>query len=366
VQGLVAREPRVGRSRVEDRQAGVRAVRYAKRHGAVDRHDRRRVELGQGLVERRDLRPVGAVEVRRLGVQRGDRRLDHVGTGAPQLQRADERGAAVCDPARVPARAVLILERDEVAGRVHACGSPRVGEQQQREQPERFGLVGHELREQPGEADRLLAQVAPHRQLPARGAVALGVEEVDHAQDTGEALGEQLVRRHAERDRGVGDLAARAGQAPFHGLLAGQERTGDLRHRQAGDAAERERHPRLCRERGMAAGEDHAQLVVLQRGLVEVDVVAHGLMHEIGSTGGRHAVVAEPVERLAPRGRGDPGARTVRHAATVPLDRRGDERVLDGVLGEREVAAEPARDGAEHGGPLVAERLLERLHFSSS
>src|SRR5437667_208624 len=61
----------------------------------------------------------------------------------------------------------------------------------------------------------------------------------------------------------------------------------------------------------MAAGEDHAQLVVLQRGLIEVDVVARGLMREIGSTGGGHAVVPEPVERLAPRGRGEPGARTV-------------------------------------------------------
>src|ERR671915_257191 len=116
----------------------------------------------------------------------------------------------------------------------------------------------------------------------------------------------------------------------------------------------------------MAAGEDHAQLVVLQCGHVEVDVVAHGLMREIGSMCGGHAVLTEPVERLAPRCGGEPGARTVRHAAAVPLDCRGDERVLDGVLGEREVAAEPARDGGEHSGPLVAERLLERPHVSSS
>ena len=38
VHGLVAREPRVGRGGVKDRQAGVRAVRQADRHGAVDRH----------------------------------------------------------------------------------------------------------------------------------------------------------------------------------------------------------------------------------------------------------------------------------------------------------------------------------------
>ena len=75
----------------------------------------------------------------------------------------------------------------------------------------------------------------------------------------------------------------------------------------------------------MAAHEQHAQLVVLQRGAFEVEVelvVAH-VLHQIGGAGGGDAVVAQAVERLrqavvvshAPGGparRGD------------PLDRRGN------------------------------------------
>ena len=54
--------------------------------------------------------------------------------------------------------------------------------------------------------------------------------------------------------------------------------------------------------------------------------------------------MAQAVERLAPRRRRQPRAGALRRAAAVPLDRRGDERVLDDVLGQREVAVQPARD----------------------
>ena len=111
----------------------------------------------------------------------------------------------------------------------------------------------------------------------------------------------------------------------------------------------------------MAAGEEQLQLVVLQRGLVEeLEVVAHVSIHQLGSVRGGDALVAQAVERLAPRGRRQPGAGTVRGAAAVPLDRRGHERVLDDVLGEREIAVQAARDRRQDRGALVAVRPLER------
>ena len=80
--------------------------------------------------------------------------------------------------------------------------------------------------------------------------------------------------------------------------------------------------------------------------------------------------MAQAVERPAPRGGGQPGAGAVGHAAALPLDRRGDERVLHDVLGEREVAVQPPRDGGQDGGALVAEGALERargrVHASSN
>ena len=107
----------------------------------------------------------------------------------------------------------------------------------------------------------------------------------------------------------------------------------------------------------MAAGEQHRQLVVLQRGVVVLELGAHRHVRRVG---GGHPVVAQAVERLAPRRRRQPRAGALGSAAAVPVDRRGDERVLHDVLGQREVAVEPARDGGQHGGALVAVRPLER------
>ena len=166
-------------------------------------------------------------------------------------------------------------------------------------------------------------------------------------------------------------LRPRADEAPLHRALARQEGARDLGHREPGDAAQRQRHARLGGERRVAAHEEHPELVVVHRRALEVvrGVVAHGF-HQVGRVGRGDAIVAQAVERLTPRGRGQPGARTVRYAAAIPLDRRCDEGVLDDVLGEREVAVQPPRDVGQHGGALVAIRPLERAgrcaHVSSS
>jgi hypothetical protein len=73
------------------------------------------------------------------------------------------------------------------------------------------------------------------------------------------------------------------------------------------------------------------------------------------------AVMAQAIEGPAPRGHRQPRARAVGHAATVPLDRRGDERVLEDVLGEREVAVQAPRDERQHRPALVAVSPLERV-----
>ena len=244
--------------------------------------------------------------------------------------------------------------------RAEARRPSRVREQQEREQAERLALVRHEPREQPGEPDRLLAEIAADRLGALGRRVALGVDEGDDAEHAVQALGEQLVGWYAEGDAGVGDLPARAGEAPLHGGLARQERARDLGDREAADAAQGQCHPRLGGQRGVAAREDHPQPVVLQRGAVELQL--HDirlLLHELGRVGGGDALVAQPVQRAAPRRRGQPRAGALRHAAAVPVDRRGHERVLHDVLRERQVAAEAVRDRREDRRTLGAERLLQ-------
>ncbi len=62
---------------------------------------------------------------------------------------------------------------------------------------------------------------------------------------------------------------------------------------------------------------------------------------------GQHLAAPQPVDRPVPGGRRDPGAGVVRHAALRPRLERRDEGILDGLLGEVEVAEDPdqRRDG---------------------
>ena len=113
----------------------------------------------QLAVELGDLRPIGPLEARRARVQGGDRRLQLVGPGPPQPQRAVEQAQALGDRVRVPARAVLVGRGRRLARRAGAGRPPRVVQQHQRQQAEHLGVVGHQRGEQPAEADRLGAQL---------------------------------------------------------------------------------------------------------------------------------------------------------------------------------------------------------------
>ena len=171
----------------------------------------------QPAVQRGDLRPVDLL----LAVQRGDRRLQLVGAGAAQAQRAVELRAALGERAGVPARAVLVGQGDVAAVAGHARVAARVVDEHERQQPGGLGVVGHELREQAAEADRLDAQLGAHQAVAGAGGVALVEDEVDDGEHAGQAIGHLGVagdpvgdaarpRSCAWRARGAGPSSARA------------------------------------------------------------------------------------------------------------------------------------------------------------
>ena len=108
----------------------------------------------QQVVERDDLGPVG----RRVGVDGVDRGLQLVRAGLVAAQQAADERVALRDLGRVPERMVLVGEQDERPV-LRARSAAGVGQQQQREQAEHLGLVGHQLGQQAREADRLRAQL---------------------------------------------------------------------------------------------------------------------------------------------------------------------------------------------------------------
>jgi hypothetical protein len=219
-------------------------------------------------------------------------------------------------------------------------------------------LVGHQRGQHAPEPGRLGGEVdAP--------AVALVEDQVHDRQHGGQPLGQDLVGRDREGDPRLADLDLGPRQAALHRLRRDEERVGDLLGRQAAERAQRQRDLRLGRQRGMAAREDELQALVGDRRRVHV-VLHRGLGHgEQPRLRGERALAAQPVDRAVARGGHQPGAGVVGRAGPRPALRRHREGLLDGLLGEVEVAEE-ADQGGEHTPPLVAEDLLDQRGYSRS
>ena len=185
---------------VRDREPRRGSIGHPHRDRTVQIDDGGRVHARQLAIEHRDLGPVGLVGASRRRVTRRDRRLHLVRTGLTAPQRAVQHRQPLGDLAGVPCRPVLIVEGDELALVIDSCRSPRVVQQHQREQPQRFRLVGHQPRQHPTEPDRLGAQVGPHERGASRRGVPLVEEQVDHAEQRARPLRQDVVGRHAERD----------------------------------------------------------------------------------------------------------------------------------------------------------------------
>jgi hypothetical protein len=108
----------------------------------------------------------------------------------------------------------------------------------------------------------------------------------------------------------------------------------------------------------VATGEDQPEAVVGHGGLVDRVVVAirDGRDRlELGQLVGVATVAAQAVDRAVTGGRRDPRARVARRAVARPAGECELEGVLNGVLGEVEVA-EDADQGRDRAPGLVPER----------
>src|SRR5689334_17601281 len=123
-----------------------------------------------------------------------DRGLQRVGAGTASADRAVEQSLAFSDLVPIPAAAVLLVEECRLAVGSNARLAPRVVEEEQRQEAGNFGLVGHQLGEEPAEADRLVAEVVANQVVATRRGVALIEDEVYDRENGIQAL-RQLVRR---------------------------------------------------------------------------------------------------------------------------------------------------------------------------
>ena len=222
-----------------------------------------------------------------------------------------------------------------------------------------LGLIGHELGHQPAQPDRLPCEIDA-------AAVSLVENQVDDGQDRIQPIREEMISRNRERNRGRLDLRLGTREPPLHRLFRDDEGACDLLGRQPAERAQRERDLRLERKRGMAAGEDQLEALVLNHRLVIVHFVLSNLPSvEPAGLVGQCALPADPVDRTVASRHDQPATWIRRDPVARPPFRGSRERLLGGVLGEVKVAKE-ADQRSQHPAPLLTEYLLDQLYSSTT
>ena len=184
---------------------------------------------------------------------------------------------ALGDQRGVPGPTVLLVEGDQLAVRRDPGGAAGLGEEHQRQQPRHLTVLRHQFTEQSREADGLGGQVVTHRVgVGAARQVALVEDQEEDGEHAGDPSRQVIRGRHPVGDASRLDLRLRTGDPLSHGAFLHQEGTGDLRHGQTADHAERQRDAGLRGERRVAAGEDQPEPIVIDGAHgVGRDVVVH-------------------------------------------------------------------------------------------
>ena len=278
----------------------------------------------------------------------------------------------------IPERTVLVDHQHDVASGVEAGQTSGVRGEHERQQAGALRLVGHQGNEHATEPDRLLGEIDATVEPAGRRVMGDREHRVDDGEHRRQPVG-QLVRvGHAVGDSGAGDLALRAADALADRRLGQQEHAGDLGRRQPADRAQGEGDLRLARERRVTAREQQPQAIVTvsrhgaRRGQAEPDVgrrghadrAVRGPLVEQAHGGffarSAGALAPQPVDRLATGNRGQPGTRPVGNAVAPPRFGGGERGVLQGVLGDVDVAREPD-EGGQHLATLHPDQLGQRV-----
>jgi hypothetical protein len=334
-------------------QPGLRALRLGEGNRPVEGDHRVGRDPFQDEVGGVHLRPVGLLGGGRVGVGGGDRRLQLVRPQGRGGQRRLRQLGALVDQRPVPADAVLLVQRHQVAGRRRARLPAGVGQQHQREQPGHLAVVRQLRVHHPGEPDRLAGEVGAVELAAGRGGVPLIEDQVEHVQDDLQPLLALDVVGQAERAARGPDALLGAADPGRHGGLGDQERAGDLGRGQAADRAQRERGRRRRGQRRMAAQEEQHERVVGAG-----DVLGRRLGRDRALPLAAGVVAAHLVDQ-PPGGDGhQPAARAVGHALGRPLHGGGEHGLLDGVLASLELAV-PAHQPAEDLRRELAQQVLD-------
>ncbi len=228
------------------RQSCERAVGLADCDGAVEPDDRSVGEPEELVVPLHNLDPVGLLDTRHVGMERGDRRLRLVFAELIARERSLCDGDPLGDEPGVPLAAVLIGERHDASVGPSAAAAAGVVQEHQGEQPVDLGVV-HQGGQLTGQPDRL------RREIDVAG-IALVEDEVQHPHHRAHVAG--------TIDTGPTDHALGAADALRHGCLGHEVCLSDLASGEATHGSEGQRNRRRRRQVRVRAQEVEAQRVV--------------------------------------------------------------------------------------------------------
>ena len=288
---------------------------------------------------------------------RGDRGLEAIGPEpSGKRLRPLQRGEPAPDEELVPASPILIEQEDRLSRRsdpgAQSGGLDLHQAPRGHAPPTRSGA---ELREDPAEAQRLLAERGADPVLARGGGVALVEDEIDDLEHRREPGRQLLAARHLERHLGLGERPLGAHDPLRQRRLRHEEGAGDLLGGEPAEQAKGERDPRLGREHRMAGDEDEAEEVVAdvivdarrRDRAREASCCDFQLVAELPFLAFVHRATAQLIDRAVLRGGHQPGARLVGHTRLRPTLQRRDQGVLRQVLGHSHVAHEPGEAGDE-------------------
>ena len=222
-----------------------------------------------------------------------------------------------------------------------------MGEQEERQRPRRFRLVGKHPLHQPGEIERLFAEIDPELHRPLGRRVAFVEHEIDHVQHRGKPRRERRSLRDFIGDARVADLAFRARQALAHGCGFVEKGAGDLLGREPAERAQCQGNAGFRVEGRVAASKDQLQPLVGDLGFVGQRGFRLRQDGNIARPAAEPCVAPEPVDGLAVGHSQEPGARVVGGAGFLPVHEGAFERALQAILGELDVADPPDEGGEQ-------------------
>ena len=231
-------------------------------------------------------------------------------------------GDSLGDQLAVPFVPVLLRERHDPSVWPDAAAAAGLVQQHQGEQPVDLRVV-HQRRELPGESDRLGGQINLAR-------VALVEDEVQHAHHGAHVAGTVQP--------GAADRALGTANALRHRALGHEIGLRDLARGQATDGAKGQGDRCRRGEVWVGAHEVEAQGVVGARDLTGRRLVVESDFSVVTSS-----VRSFDVEERSPRDSDQPALRVGGHLA-LPRGECADERLLDGVLGRREICTATDED----------------------